>query len=341
MKTIKVVVIGGGLVGLSTAICISESLPQCEVTVVSESFSPNTTGDVAAGCLIPHTYPDTPFEQQKKWFQETFDHLFKIANSAEGADAGISLLTGWQVYKNPPEEAFPFWWDVVLGFRLMTPTEIAKFPCHKFGQTFTTLKCQSSLYLPWMEQRFKTNGGTVQTGKVESIWQLYGKYNIVVNCSGIGSRELIGDLSLYPVKGQVLEVHAPWIKHFIREGNGNTYIYPGITGTTLGGTRQKDDWTLSADAKISKEILDRCCDLEPSLRGVSIIREKVGLRPTRSAIRLEKEIFSKNGQQLPVVHNYGHGGSGFSVHIGTAKQATRMVEELIPLVGQFNVMSKL
>ncbi|KAM8952611.1 D-aspartate oxidase [Pelodytes ibericus] len=341
MKTVRVAVIGGGLVGLSTAVCISESLPQCSVTVISETFSPNTTSDVAAGCLIPHIYPDTPLQQQKHWFQDTFDYLFKIANSAETAEAGICLLSGWQVYKNPPKETHPFWWDIVLGFRLMTETELAKFPHHVFGQTFATLKCQSELYLPWMERRFKSNGGKILTGKVDQIWQFYGEYDILVNCSGIGSRELFGDLLVYPVKGQVLEVHAPWIKHFIRDGDGSTYIYPGINRVTLGGTRDKDDWSLSPDAKRSKEIINRCCDIEPSLRGVTVIREKVGLRPARSAVRLEKEVFSKNGQQLYVVHNYGHGGGGYSVHIGTAKVATRLVGELIPLIEQLNDKSKL
>ena len=36
--------------------------------------------------------------------------------------------------------------------------------------------------------------------------QFVGKYDVVVNCTGIGSRQLIGDTSVYPVRGQVLRV---------------------------------------------------------------------------------------------------------------------------------------
>ncbi|KAM4771031.1 D-aspartate oxidase [Rhinophrynus dorsalis] len=341
MQKVRVAVIGGGLVGLSTAVCISESLSQCSVTVISEKFSPDTTSDVAAGCLIPHTYPDTPLQLQKDWFKETFDHLFKLANSPEAASSGISLLSGWQVFKSSPADAYPFWWDVVLGFRTMTEAELSKFPRHTSGQFFTTLKCQPSMYLHWMENRLRKNSGQVQTGRIDNIWQLHGKYDVVVNCSGIGSRDLVSDVSMYPVRGQVLQVHAPWLTHFIRDGDGSTYIYPGISGTILGGTRHKDDWRLSPDPDQSKEILDRCCALEPSLQGVRVIKEKVGLRPARSAIRLEKEVFVKRGQQLPVVHNYGHGGGGYSVHVGTAKTATRLIEELIPMIRSFPVNSKL
>ncbi|KAM4694290.1 D-aspartate oxidase-like [Discoglossus pictus] len=189
--------------------------------------------------------------------------------------------------------------------------------------------------------RIKRNGGEIHTGKIDNVWQLHGKYDVVVNCSGIGSRDIFGDLSVYPVRGQVLKVSAPWLTHFIRDGDECTYIYPGINSTTLGGTRDKDNWSLSSDVKTSNQIMDRCCTLEPSLRGVRVIEEKVGLRPARSAVRLETEIFMKKGQQLPVVHNYGHGGGGFSVHIGTAKGATRLVEELIPLLGVFSSKSKL
>lgn len=185
------------------------------------------------------------------------------------------------------------------------------------------------------------NGGHVQHGKIEDVWQLYDSYDVVINCTGLGSRDLLGDVSIYPVRGQVLEVHAPWLTHFIRDGNGSTYIYPGQNGTTLGGTRQKGTWDLSPDAQASKEILHRCCDLEPSLRGVQVIKEKVGLRPTRASVRLEEEILCKDGLRLPIIHNYGHGGGGYSVHRGTAKAATELLAKMIPMVRNLSHRSKL
>lgn len=57
MTKAKVAVIGAGLIGLSTAVSISESLPDCSVAVIADKFTPNTTSDVAAGILIPHVYP--------------------------------------------------------------------------------------------------------------------------------------------------------------------------------------------------------------------------------------------------------------------------------------------
>nr|XP_011757234.1 D-aspartate oxidase isoform X2 [Macaca nemestrina] len=329
MDTARIAVVGAGVVGLSTAVCISKLVPQCSVTIISDKFTPDTTSDVAAGMLIPHTYPDTPIHTQKQWFRETFNHLFAIANSAEAGDAGVHLVSGWQIFQSTPTEELPFWADVVLGFRRMTEAELKKFPQYVFGQAFTTLKCECPAYLPWLEKRIKGSGGWMLTRRIDDLWELYPSFDIVVNCSGLGSRQLAGDAKIFPVRGQVLQVQAPWVEHFIRDGSGLTYIYPGTTHVTLGGTRQKGDWNLSPDAENSREILSRCCALEPSLHGACNIREKVGLRPYRPGVRLQTELLTQDGRRLPVVHHYGHGSGGISVHWGTALEAARLVSECV------------
>ncbi|KAM9666730.1 D-aspartate oxidase isoform 1-T1 [Trichechus inunguis] len=329
MDMVRVAVVGAGVIGLSTALCISKLVSPSSLTVLSDKFTPDTTSDVAAGMLIPHAYADTAIHKQKQWFRETFDHLFAIANSTEAGDAGVHLVSGWQIFRNLPAEEVPFWADVVLGFRKMTEAELKKFPQHVFGQAFTTLKCEGLAYLPWLEKRIKGSGGLILKRRIEDLWELHPSFDIVVNCSGLGSRELAGDSKMLPVRGQVLKVKAPWVRHFIREGSGLTYIYPGASTVTLGGTRQKGDWNLSPDPEMSKDILSRCCALEPSLHRAYDIEEKVGLRPFRPDVRLQKELLVKDGRKLPVVHHYGHGSGGISVHWGMALEATKLVSEWV------------
>ncbi|XP_045355231.1 D-aspartate oxidase isoform X2 [Leopardus geoffroyi] len=274
--------------------------------------------------------PDTPIPTLKQWFQETFDHLFAIANSAEAKDAGVHLVSGWQIFRSIPAEEVPFWADVVLGFRKMTTAELKKFPQHVFGHAFTTLKCESPAYLPWLEKRLKGSGVLILTRRIGDLWELHPSFDVVVNCSGLGSRQLAQDSEMFPMRGQVLNVRAPWVKHFIRDGSGLTYIYPGTSNVILGGTRQQGDWNLSPDAEISRGIFSRCCALEPSLQGACDIREKVGLRPFRPAgVRLQTEFLAQDGRRLPVVHHYGHGSGGISVHWGTALEAARLVSECV------------
>ncbi|KAM6182000.1 D-aspartate oxidase [Erethizon dorsatum] len=341
MDTVRIAVIGAGVIGLSTAVCISELVPQCSVTIIADKFTPDTTSDVAAGILIPHVYPDTPIYTQKRWFRDTFDHLSSIASSTEAADAGVYLLSGWQIFRSIPAEQVPFWADVVLGFRKMTEAELKIFPQYVFGHAFTTLKCETSVYLPWLEKRLKTHGGLLLHRRVDDVWELQPSFDIVVNCSGLGSQELVGDSAVFPMRGQILQVQAPWVKHFIRDGSGLTYIYPGASYVTLGGTRQKGDWNLSPDAEISQDIFSRCCTLEPSLRRACSIKERVGLRPDRSSMLLQKEFLARDGRRLCVVHNYGHGSGGISVHWGCALEAARLVSECVQALRTPALTSKL
>lgn len=341
MDTVRITVIGAGVIGLSTAVCISQLVPQCSITIVSDKFTPHTTSDVAAGILIPHEYPDTAILTQKRWFRETFDHLSSLASSAEAVDAGVHLLSGWQIFRSIPTEQVPFWADVVLGFRKMTEAELKKFPQYVFGHAFTTLKCETSVYLPWLEKRLKSQGGLLLRRRIEDVWELRPSSDIVVNCSGLGSRELVEDSAISPVRGQVLQVQAPWLKHFIRDGSGLTYIYPGASHVTLGGTRQKGDWNLSLDAETSRDIFSRCCTLEPSLHRACSVKERVGLRPDRPSVRLQKEVLARDGWRLPIVHHYGHGSGGISVHWGSALEAARLVSECVQALRTPALTSKL
>lgn len=226
----------------------------------------------------------------------------------------------WPAWAQGALEVFAHW--RLPRFCLWLP--VCHF-CKEWSRKLLRLTLWSLLLL----HRVKGSGGLVLTRRVEDLWELHPSFNIVVNCSGLGSKQLVGDMEIFPVRGQVLKVQAPWVKHFIRDGSGLTYIYPGIANVTLGGTRQKGDWNLSPNAEISKQILSRCCALEPSLRGACDIREKVGLRPSRPGVRLEKELLVQGSQRLPVVHNYGHGSGGIAMHWGTALEAARLVSECV------------
>ncbi|XP_069034712.1 D-aspartate oxidase [Lepisosteus oculatus] len=337
MQSVRVAVVGAGVVGLSTAMCIAESIPHCSLTVLAEHFSPNTTSDVAAGILCASLFPDIPVERQKRWFKDTFDNLLAISESSEAAEAGVFLLSGWQIFREIPGEKRPFWSEDVLGFRFMTGAELKRFPQHKAGYAFTTIKCECLTYLPWLQKRLRKAGVQFQSEKVTDFSQLCQHYDIIVNCSGLGSATLAGDKKLYPVRGQILKVQAPWLKNFIRDGDGLTYIYPGLDSVTLGGTRQADDWRLTSDARESMGIFDRCCSLEPSLKKSLKLNEWVGLRPSRKNLRLEKELFRLQNRQVPIVHNYGHGGWGVSLSWGTALETMRLVQQCIherPLISR-------
>ncbi|KAM8737350.1 D-aspartate oxidase [Acanthopagrus schlegelii] len=329
MRRVRVCVVGAGVIGFSTAVCVAEALPFCSVTLLADKFSPDTTSDGAAGILFAAKFPDIPLERQKHWFKDSFDHLLDIAQSQHSPEAGVMLSSGWQIFKEVPADKKPFWADSVIGFRFMTEGELKRFPDHKFGQAFTTIKCECSSYLPWLEKRFREAGGNVEQRKVDSLQELGSSYDIIVNCSGLGSKTLVHDNQVYPVRGQVLKVEAPWLQHFIRDGDGKTYIYPGIHSVTVGGTRQEQDWRLQVDDGDTRSILERCSRLEPSLSKARVLSKWVGLRPSRRNPRVERELVKLQGRRVPVVHNYGHGGWGVTLAWGSALDALGLVRQCL------------
>ena len=62
----RVCVLGAGVIGLSTAVRIQEKsndwgdIPQVEVTLVADRFSPHTTSDGSGGFWEPYSLGSTP-----------------------------------------------------------------------------------------------------------------------------------------------------------------------------------------------------------------------------------------------------------------------------------------
>lgn len=85
-------------------------------------------------------------------------------------------------------------------------------------------------------------------------------------------------------------------------GDYDTYIVPGIDYVTLGGCRQFDSFKEDVDKYDSASIWERCTDILPNLKGAEVIKEVAGLRPHRTPVRVEKDMFvSALGKKLKVL----------------------------------------
>jgi glycine/D-amino acid oxidase-like deaminating enzyme len=324
-----VCVIGAGVIGLSSACRVQDELPDVDVTVISDEFSPNTTGDGAAGFWRPYYVEGTPDKLIWKWGKDTFEHLYSLSMTAEGGTLGIFQCSGYDIYWNNQQEAF--WKDIVFGYRSMTAAELGQFgDRYRCGYAYTTMMCECKTYLPWLLKRFTSKGGKCMQRKVEKLTDLVGKYDVIVNCPGAWARHVNNDLQVEPLKGQLIKVAAPWVKHFVNAGDDDDlYILVGTGSVALGGTHEKGDWSRTIDPVHRKRIWEGCCRLIPSLEKAEVVEEWAGLRPSRPSICLEKEQLVVGNDTLKVVHNYGHGGSGVTLHWGCAGEAARLVKELL------------
>ncbi|XP_029662054.1 D-aspartate oxidase-like, partial [Formica exsecta] len=191
----------------------------------------------------------------------------------------------------------------------------------KYGSFFSTLLTQSNLYLPWIKRKLLIDGVTFKQRKLNSLKELTGEFDIVINCTGLGARKLCDDRRLVSIRGQVLKVKAPWIKTFFY-GELDTYVIPGFHGmVTLGGSRSFDSENIRLCPYESVAIRERCETLVPSLKDAELLQQKVGLRPHREGgVRIGEGNIVNNGcsNKTIIVHNYGHGGYGVCMAPGTA-----------------------
>jgi len=109
-----------------------------------------------------------------------------------------------------------------------------------------------------------------------------------------------------------------------------SYIIPNQDSVVLGGTHDKDVWDTRPYSNTTKSIIDGCIAMDPSLKDAEIIYEWVGLRPGRAGqLRLEREDLTINGKKIPVLHNYGHSGSGLTLFYGCALKIAEMFEKVL------------
>lgn len=124
------------------------------------------------------------------------------------------------------------------------------------------------------------------------------------------------------------QVHAPWIQNFFY-GDYDTYIIPGFENVTLGGCRQYESYDKKFNHYDYLSIRGKCENMLPSLKSAKLIEHRVGLRPHRIPVRVEKENKMVNGEKLKIVHNYGHGGYGVTTCPGTSQHAVQFVREIL------------
>ncbi|TFK28533.1 D-amino-acid oxidase [Coprinopsis marcescibilis] len=372
MEKKSVIVLGAGVIGLTTALRLQEQ-GGYQVTIVAENLptDPKTIKYTSLWAGAHHVSFATLEEFRHALDKQTFEEMWALSGPNGEAESCFMRLQQTEYFGQ--ERSNPSTLAHMPEFRSLTKDEFAHIEGAKAGETFQTVTIDVGPFTNFLLSKFIAKGGRVVRGSVQHIDQLAENGvapfleteqrrhlanqppkapDAIIVCAGLAARSLGGveDKDVYPIRGQVILVKAPWIKigrtFSSTKDNLWTYVIPRRSGDViLGGTLEANDWYPKSRPETTRWILERTLKLMPELvpqhlrKGDEptvdelyslVIEEGSGFRPARKGgVRLEAGRTKVPGtdRTIPVVYNYGHAGSGYIASFGCAQRSLELLED--------------
>jgi len=311
-----VLVLGAGVSGLTTAVRVAEA--GWPVRIRAER-RPEQTTSAAAGAIWDPIYANHPLVHQ--WSKRAYDVFRDLAAAGRPE---VCLVPGVEASRR--QIPSPDWARKLPGFRECVRDELPEG--FASGWRYTAPIIDMPPYLSYLEDRLKAAGGKVLIGRVASLEDAFAEHSIVVNCTGIGARELVPDPDLEPIRGQLVAVRNPGVTEFFAEHTEEleemTYLLPQGEVLLLGGSADKGQCDPQPDLAVAAGIIARCTGIVPAIADAEVIGHRTGIRPQRPEVRLELEHLGDRH----LVHNYGHSGAGVSLSWGCAETVLDLLRGL-------------
>jgi D-amino-acid oxidase len=327
----NVAIVGAGVSGLTCGVIFAEH--GYRTAIFAKAIGQQTTSSVAAAVWFP--YHVEPAERVIPLALESYQVLLDLARFPE---SGVSIIESRQFLRTGEIEIPD--WAIPLGASVI-PSDVEGSRCASFkvsprdpstplrsaqdddwfasGFSLRVPLMDTTIYLDYLAARLRKAGGEIHANvRFEKLEDVDTKFDLVINCAGIGARELVQDADLEPHRGQVAIV--PRIEGLscaiVCDDAPLMYAIPRTNDCVFGGTNDVSD-NLASDPATTSRILTECSRVL-NIEQPRVLAERVGLRPfRRSGVRLERDQL-RDGRTG--IHNYGHGGAGFTLSWGCARE---------------------
>jgi D-amino-acid oxidase len=357
----RVLVIGAGVSGLTTALTLSRA--GFEVTVVAEKEASECVSVVAGAlwewppAVCGYHHDQISLARSKAWCMQAYEIFDDLA--ADPA-TGVFMRVSNFYFTHPVEESphdlkkMRELSSKVRGFVRDRDLAGANGVSPSYGivdaYAHIAPMIDTDQYTGWLRRQVTGAGVDIIRTRIcgrlaaqeRPLRDSYG-VDAIVNCTGLGAAELHG-VHMYPLRGALVRVlndgtrikkveQAHCVSH--DERNGGTeqdivFIVPrGENMLVLGGLAESGEWGTAIgldNHQPVRDMYERCVRFMPEIGKAQIDRKepvRVGLRPfRRQNVCLERE------RGTNIIHNYAHGGAGFSFSWGCAGEVAGMVGQI-------------
>jgi len=318
----SVAIVGAGVSGLTCAVVFAER--RYRTAIFAKETGQQTTSGAAAALWFP--YDAEPANKVIAWALETYNVLVDLSRDS---GAGVSVIELRQ-FSRTADVSVPDWASS-LGARPLRRDEL--LPAFASGFALNVPLMDTTIYLDYLAARLLKAGGEINANiRFEKLEDVSREFDFVINCAGVGARELVQDVDLEPHRGQVVIV--PKIDNLscaiVSDDAPLTYAIPRTNDCVFGGTNEISD-NLEVNPATTLTIVDECTRVL-NIEIPRVLAERVGLRPFRkSGVRLQRDRL-RDGRTA--IHNYGHGGSGFTLSWGCAEDVLDLAATSARLLGK-------
>ena len=311
----KIAIIGAGISGMSSALLLANNVH--DITIYADAFSPENTSNKAAAFWFPYHIRND--KRGISWCRESYHFYTSLIDTPS---AGISMKKLVKVLRHGIVEAEPVWIDFMPegAMRLLQPGKLPQGVAKAYEVNVPLIETQ--LFLPYLREELEKKGVAFIEKKIDDFKDLMQNFDCIINCAGLGARKLCNDNLLIPVRGQVGLLQPAEGMHIYLDNEKPLYIVPRKDAIIVGGTYEEYVEDAVTEPHTIERLLNNAFEAFPSLRSQQVLGSWPGLRPYRNEVRLEKEAGTN------IIHNYGHGGSGFTLAFGCAKEVAQLVDDI-------------
>jgi len=255
-------VIGCGIVGLTTARQLQRR--GFDVTIYAKSLPPDTNSNKAWAAFTPTSGLGSASLRTPEW-EAQFRRAVEVAYYEHQLHVGRGYGVSW-IYNYSPTESgegggggggggglLPDSLDV--GSILLGPGE-HPFPT-RYARRSPRLRFEPSIYLEAVLRDVLLFGGRVVVRGFDTPRDFMDlPEDLIVNCTGIGARDLMGDEEMVPVRGQlVVLVPQPEVDYSLGG------MLPRSDGIVLGHTNQRGEWDLVVDEEARDRVIENAISI--------------------------------------------------------------------------------